>query len=44
MEKPKATVIGIYGLALTSEEKILIKNQSPFGFILFKRNISSPSK
>ena len=42
MEKPKATVIGISGLALTSEEKILIKNQSPFGFILFKRNISSP--
>ena len=42
MEKPKATVIGISGLTLTSEEKLLIKNQSPFGFILFKRNISSP--
>ena len=42
MEKPKATVLGISGLTLTSEEKILIKNQSPFGFILIKRNISSP--
>ena len=37
----KAIIISISGLKLSSQEKILIKNEKPWGIILFKRNIKS---
>ncbi len=37
--KRKAIIFGIKGLKLTSEEKILLKNEKPWGIILFSRNV-----
>ena len=36
----KAIIIGIKGKSLSKREKILLKNQKPWGIILFSRNIS----
>ena len=37
----KAAIISISGLSLTKAEKDIIKNERPWGIILFKRNIKS---
>tara|TARA_B100001123_G_C15078537_1_gene934679 strand:+ start:73 stop:1020 length:948 start_codon:yes stop_codon:yes gene_type:complete len=37
--KRKAIIFGIKGLKLTSKEKILLKNEKPWGIILFSRNV-----
>ena len=39
--KKKAIIISIKGYNLTTKERILIKNEKPWGLILFKRNIKS---
>ena len=39
--KSKALIIGIKGTKLTKREKILLKNEKPWGIILFKRNLQS---
>ena len=36
-----ATILDAEGLRLTAEEKALFRDTSPFGFILFARNIDS---
>jgi beta-N-acetylhexosaminidase len=40
----KAAIISISGLALTKNEKIIIKKEKPWGIILFKRNILSENQ
>ena len=42
--KLKALIISIKGLSLTRKEKNLLKNERPWGIILFKRNIKSFSQ
>ena len=37
-------ILGISGLALTSEERDLFRAFPPFGFILFRRNIDTPEQ
>jgi len=39
--KRKAIIISISGYKLTNKEKELLKNEKPWGLILFKRNIKS---
>jgi len=39
--KKKAIIISIKGYHLSTKEKMLIKNEKPWGLILFKRNIKS---
>jgi beta-N-acetylhexosaminidase len=39
--KKKAIIISIKGLELSYKEKLLFKNEKPWGIILFKRNIKS---
>ena len=40
MKKRKAIIISILGKALNKKEKKLIKNNKPWGLILFSRNIA----
>jgi len=37
----RAFIIGVGGLALSSEERAFLADAKPFGFILFKRNVST---
>ena len=39
--KLKALIVSIKGTKLTKREKILLKNENPWGIILFKRNLKS---
>ena len=39
--KKKAIIISIKGKSLTFNERLLFKNEKPWGLILFKRNIDS---
>ena len=39
--KKKAIIISIKGYILTNKEKLLIKNEKPWGLILFTRNVKS---
>ena len=39
--KKKAIIVSIKGHKLTAKEKILFSKESPWGLILFKRNIKS---
>ena len=39
--KRKAIIFGIKGLKLTSKEKLLLKNDKPWGIILFSRNVKN---
>ena len=39
--KKKAIIISIKGIKLTTKEKQLIKNERPWGLILFNRNVKS---
>lgn len=41
---PKAAIVGIEGTALNTAERELFKLQTPFGFILFRRNCVSPDQ
>ena len=40
----RAFISGISGTSLTAEEREFIRSASPWGFILFKRNVESPSQ
>ena len=44
MNIPKALIVPCEGLALTSGERQLFKDQNPFGLILFARNIHAPEQ
>ena len=37
----KAAILGIKGIKLTNDEKVLIKTKKPWGIILFSRNIQN---
>ena len=39
--KLKALIVSIKGTKLSKREKILLKNERPWGIILFKRNLKS---
>lgn len=40
----RAFIVGISGLALTSEERAFMRGERPWGFILFKRNVDTPAQ
>ena len=40
--QPKAFITGISGTALNAAERAFIKDERPWGFILFKRNVETP--
>src|SRR5579872_4878178 len=40
----RAFITGLAGLTLTSDERAFIREAQPWGFILFKRNISTPAQ
>jgi beta-N-acetylhexosaminidase len=40
----RAFITGVSGPALTAEERDFLQSQLPWGFILFKRNIETPSQ
>src|ERR1043166_1932068 len=40
----RAFITGVSGLTLTREERDFIRAAQPWGFILFKRNIDTPSQ
>src|ERR1700754_3922375 len=44
MTESKAMILGCSGLTLTSDEKALYRDERPWGFILFARNISEASQ
>jgi beta-N-acetylhexosaminidase len=41
MSESKAVILGVGGLELTAEERAFYRDQQPWGFILFARNISA---
>ena len=40
MSESQAVILGVGGLELTAEERALYRDQQPWGFILFARNLS----
>ena len=40
----RAFITGVSGLALTADESAFLRERQPWGFILFKRNVESPSQ
>ena len=40
----RAFIIGISGLELSADERAFIRDERPWGFILFKRNIETPAQ
>ena len=40
----RAFITGVSGLTLTPDESAFLRAQGPWGFILFKRNVDSPSQ
>ena len=44
MTESKAMILGASGLVLTADEVALYRNERPWGFILFARNIQEPSQ
>ncbi|MBB5050170.1 beta-N-acetylhexosaminidase [Afipia massiliensis] len=40
----RAFITGVSGTALTDEERAFLRDQRPWGFILFKRNIETPDQ
>lgn len=40
----RALITGVSGTALTDEERAFLRDQRPWGFILFKRNIETPDQ
>lgn len=43
-QTPRPIIFGFQGLELSPEERSLFADSNPFGFILFKRNISNPDQ
>jgi beta-N-acetylhexosaminidase len=41
MSESKAVILGVGGLELTAEERAFYRDQQPWGFILFGRNVSA---
>src|SRR2546429_5907576 len=41
---PKALIIDVAGLSLTPQERTFLREADPWGFILFKRNVSTPDR
>ncbi len=39
-----AFIVGVSGLALTGEERAFMREEKPWGFILFKRNVDTPAQ
>jgi len=44
MSESKAMILGAAGLTLSAEEKSLYRDERPWGFILFARNVSGPDQ
>ena len=44
MTESKAMILGASGLVLTADEVALYRNERPWGFILFARNIQEPNQ
>jgi len=44
MSESKAMILGAAGLTLSAEEKSLYRDERPWGFILFARNVSEPDQ
>ncbi len=44
MSTNKAMILGCSGLKLTADEKAFYRDQQPWGFIVFARNLSEPSQ
>lgn len=40
----RAFIVGVSGHALTGEERAFLREQAPWGFILFKRNVEMPGQ
>ncbi len=40
----RAFITGVSGLSLTAEERVFLRDTQPWGFILFKRNVQSPTQ
>jgi len=40
----RAFITGISGLTLTADERAFLRDQRPWGFILFKRNVADPAQ
>lgn len=40
----RAFIVGVSGLVLTDEERSFLRDQNPWGFILFRRNIDTPTQ
>jgi len=40
----RAFITGVSGLVLTAEERAFLREQRPWGFILFKRNVDHPAQ
>ncbi|MGD9837283.1 MAG: beta-N-acetylhexosaminidase [Afipia sp.] len=41
---PRAFITGVSGTALTDDERAFLRDQRPWGFILFKRNVETPDQ
>lgn len=41
---PRAFITGVSGLVLTEDERAFLREQRPWGFILFKRNVDNPAQ
>ena len=44
MMDSRAFITGVSGLTLTADERAFLRDQQPWGFILFKRNVADPSQ
>jgi len=44
MNTSKAMILGCSGLTLTADEKAFFREEQPWGFIVFARNLSEPSQ
>lgn len=44
MSAVSATILGLSGLQLTAEEAAFFRDTNPFGFIIFARNVDTPSQ
>ncbi|HKC33581.1 MAG TPA: beta-hexosaminidase, partial [Xanthobacteraceae bacterium] len=40
----RAFITGLSGTAITTDERALLRTASPWGLILFKRNVVSPDQ
>ena len=40
----RAFIVGVSGLVLTDDERAFLRDQQPWGFILFKRNVDTPAQ